>query len=188
MNQTELLTCFKNRSAHGVTISSRTVQLETTHARHVVIESANLAARDRKITEIEEFNRREFAFVNCLDQVESIGALNLVAVDHPAALVVHGALVTSDLHIVVADDGIVFNPVRHRGTTHDADLVFGVAEEDRITNHMAVVITGHDLLGLVRAKILKRVYCYIGQETHHIWTFEINVLHVEGLIEEDDGV
>ena len=126
--------------------------------------------------------------MNCLDQVESIGALNLVAVDHPAALVVHGALVTSDLHIVVADDGIVFNPVRHRGTTHDADLVFGVAEEDRITNHVTVVITGHDLLGLVRSEILKRVYCDVRQEAHDVRTFEIDVLHVEGLVEEDNGV
>ena len=50
------------------------------------------------------------------------------------------------------------------------------------------MVTGHDLLGLIGAEVFKRVDRNIREQTHHVRAFKIDVLHVEGLIEENDAV
>jgi hypothetical protein len=84
--------------------------------------------------------------------------------------------------------GVELDPVRHGGPADHADLVLGVAEEDGVADHVAVVIAGHDLLGLVRPEVLQRVDRDIGEQAPDVRALEIDVLHVEGLVEEDDGV
>ncbi len=77
------------------------------------------------------------------------------------------------------------NPVKHRRSPHQIELIRAEVEEDHVANDIAVVSAGHELLRFVDRKALKTVHSEIGQELDRARPFHQQIRHVIGLIEED---
>src|SRR5215203_2257120 len=61
-------------------------------------------------------------------------------------------------------------------------------EENRITDHVSIMIACDKLLGLVDFEVLEVVYAEIGEQPECVRTFDIEIRHVERLFEENAGL
>ena len=114
----------------------------------------------------------------------AVGTLHLVAVEPAVAGIDGRPLVSLGGRVVVSRLAVVLHPVVRRGAPDEAEQVVVEIEEDRVADHIAVVVAGHELLGLVDGEILKAVDGEIGQQSEGVRAFDVQVRHVVRLVEE----
>jgi len=136
-------------------------------------QSANLTAGDGEDIHIEEADIGSGLARHFLHGAKGMGALNLVAVSSAAALIDGGPLVALSGGLIAARLYVVFNPIQGGRTAHQVELVFVQVEENRIPNHIAVVIAGNKLLGLVDLEILKAIDGEIGKHFQCVGPLDI---------------
>ena len=150
-----------------------------------MVQGAHLPARDREPAHVEELDLGQRPAVRRRQYVEGSRALHLVAVELAPPRRVHGgALVALDRHVVAAGLGVVLHPVVGGGTSDEAHAVFVEEEEDPVADHVAVVVAGDELLGLVHREVLEGVHAERGEQPDHVGALDVEVGHVVRLVEE----
>ena len=110
--------------------------------------------------------------------LERGGALHLVAVE-PAVVRVHGrALVALDRGVVVAGLAVVLHPVVRRRSPDEVEEILVEVEEDRVADHVAVVVAGDELLGLVDLERREAVDTGVREQLERIRALDVHVGHV----------
>src|SRR5215210_4984270 len=61
-------------------------------------------------------------------------------------------------------------------------------EENRITDHVSIMIACDKLLGFVNFEVLEAVYAEIGEQPECVRTFDIEIRHMKRLFEENAGL
>src|SRR5439155_1191152 len=67
----------------------------------------------------------------------------------PAALIHRGSFIPLRLHVVAAGVCTVVHPVRGRWTSDEIEFIFGEIKENRVTDHISIVIARDKLLRLI---------------------------------------
>jgi hypothetical protein len=117
-----------------------------------------------------------------------VRALHLIAIDAPARLVDERALVALGLGVVTARLEVVLHPVQRRRPADEHEAIRREMEQDRVADHVAIVVAGDELLRRVDAKVVERIDAESGDQLQRIGTFEIQVRHVVGLVEQCAGL
>ena len=152
------------------------------------MQRAHLVAADRDPPHVEELDLGQRAAVRLLEHLHRGRALHLEAVEL-ATFLVHGrAFVAMERHVVVAGLGVVLNPVVRGRAADEADHVLLEVEEDRVADHVAVVVDGRELLRLVDAEVLEGVDAGRLEEPDHVRALDGQVGHVVRLVEQRGGV
>ena len=180
----ELLAGLDQRGAHVLALGDRAEQLEPRDAGHAVMQRAHLVAADRDPPHVEELDLGQRAAVRFLEHLHRGRALHLEAVELAPFLVDGGALVAMERHVVVAGLGVVLHPVVRRRAADEADHVLLEVEEDRIADHVAVVVDRRELLRLVDAEVLEGVDAGRLEEPDHVRALDGQVGHVMRLVEQ----
>src|SRR6202161_138434 len=121
-------------------------------------------ARDLERTDIEKANiRRRFAR-HLLHDLESIRTLDLVPESLALPLVYCGPLVSLRRGLIPAGFHIELNPIRSGRAADQIEAVLIEIEENRIADHVTVMVTGDELLGLAGLEILEAVDAKIVEE------------------------
>jgi hypothetical protein len=92
------------------------------------------------------------------------------------------------LGVVAAGLAIVLNPIVNRRTANQVENIRFQAEQNDIPDDVPLVIAGDELLGLVRAEVLKRVDSEVGQQFQRIRTLHVHVGHVIRLVKQNAGL
>ena len=145
---------------------------------------------DAQLRHIEELKVRRLGANHLGDELEGIGALHLEAVGlahyRPGAR--RGALIALELDVVAADLAVVLHPVVHRRSTHNIERVVIQVKQDDIADHVTVVVTHHELLGLIAREVAESVDAETAQQLEGVRAFNVHVGHVVGLIEQHTGL
>ncbi|CDO38093.1 hypothetical protein SPHV1_50060 [Novosphingobium sp. KN65.2] len=148
-------------------------------------------AGDSHRAHTEETQLLERAAIEFLDDVPSPGTLDLEAPDRARNRFAHGShrrtIVKFELDIV-ALLGLITQPVRRRSAADVAELFGGEPEDDPIADDMAVRRGRHILLGLIDRPPLGRIDHRIGQKLEGIFSADVQIHHVVGLIEQNRAV
>ena len=153
------------------------------------MQGAHRVAGDPQLAHVEELDLGKKAAVCPRQHVERSWPLYLEAIDlAPSSRVGCGPLVPLDGHVVVAGLGVELHPVVRGRTADKADPVLVQEEENCIADHVAVVIAGDELLGLVHLEARERVDAEVGEQPEHIRAFEVQVGHVVRLVEKRSGL
>ena len=78
----------------------------------------------------------------------------------------------------------VLDPVERRRPANETEPVIAQVEENRVANHVAIVIARDELLGLVDFEILEAVDAQIREEFERVRSLDVEVRHVMGLVEQ----
>ena len=149
------------------------------------MQRADLVPCDRELAHVEELDLRQRAAVRLLQDVERGRALDLEAVDLASPRRVGGrALVTLDADVVPAGLRVVLDPVVRGRAADEAHPVLVEEEEDPVSDHVAVVVAGDELLRLVHGCVLERVDAEVGEEPDHVGALDVEIRHVVRLVEE----
>ena len=124
-----------------------------------------------------------------LDHLHGVRALDLEAIGLALAVGAQSrALVEFDLHVVLAGRGVEHHPVQRRRAADQIELVRGEIEQDDVADHVAFGRDRHELLGLVRLEALVAVHRQIREQLQRIRSFDREIGHVIGLVEQHAGV
>src|SRR5215213_722365 len=74
------------------------------------------------------------------------------------------------------------------GPPHESEPILVEIEENRITDHISIMIACDILLGLVNFEVLEVIYAVIGEQPECVRTFDIEICHMKRLFEEDAGL
>src|SRR5215218_833789 len=74
------------------------------------------------------------------------------------------------------------------GPPHESEPILVQIEENRITDHVSMMIACDKLLGIVSFEVLEIVYAEIGEQPECVRTFDIEIRHMKRLIEENAGL
>ncbi len=118
-----------------------------------------------------------------LHDFEGVGALYLEAVGEADSLGFGGALVASDLRVVLAGLDVELNPIRGGRASHQVELIFAEVEQDGVADDVAVGGAAHELLGLIDFESFKAVDAEVGENFQGVGSFHIEIGHVMRLIE-----
>ena len=174
---------------HVLALLPRPEELEPGHAGHPVVQGAHLPPADRELAHVEELDLGQRAAVRLLQHLHRRRPLDLEAVELTPARGVDGRpLVPRHVHVVVTGLGVVLHPVVRGGTADEADPVLLQVEEDRVPDHVAVVVAHDELLRLVRREVLERVHAEVGEELDRVRALDLEVQHVVRLVEERAGL
>src|SRR5215208_3621487 len=77
------------------------------------------------------------------------------------------------------------HPVMSGGPPDEIELILVQVEENRITDHVSIMIASDKLLGFVNFEVLEVVYAEIGEQPECIRTFDIEIRHMKRLFEEN---
>ena len=180
-----VLAGLDDRRADVLHLLPRPEQLEAGDARHAVVERAHLLACDRDLAEVEELDLGQRPAVRLRQHLERGRPLHLEAVDLPPPGRVRGRpLVAVEGDVEVARLGVVLHPVVGRGATDEVDAVLVEEEEDRVADHVAVVVHGDELLRLADLEVLERVDAERGEELDDVRPLDVEVGHVVRLVEQ----
>src|SRR5215207_1333285 len=80
------------------------------------------------------------------------------------------------------------HPVMSGRSSNKIDLILVQIEENRITDHVSIMIACDKLLGFVDFKVLEVVYAEIGEQLECVRTFDIEIRHMKRLFEENAGL
>src|SRR5258708_25652219 len=81
----------------------------------------------------------------------------------------------------------MLHPIVSRRTADEIESIFSEIKEDRVANHIALMVTGNKLLGLINFKILKAINAKIRKQFDSIRTFNIKIRHVVRLVKKSAG-
>ena len=177
------------RGLHVRPVLPRAEELHPGRAGHPVVQGAHLPTRDREPPHVEELDLGQRPSVRGRQYVEGSRALHLVAVELPPPRRVHGRpLVALHRHVVAAGLRVVLHPVVGGGTSNEAHAVFVQEEEDPVADHVAVVVAGHELLGLVHGEVLEGVHAERREQPDHVGALDVEVGHVVRLVEKGRGL
>src|SRR5207244_2942086 len=70
----------------------------------------------------------------------------------------------------------------------EIESVFGQIKEDGVTNHVSIMVTRNELLGLVDFEIFEGIYAEIGEQLECIRALDIKICHVVRLVEKGAGL
>jgi hypothetical protein len=96
-------------------------------------------------------------------------------------------LVELDLHVILAGRGMEHHPVERRGAANEVEFVFGKVEQDDVADDVTFGSHRHELLGLVRLEALVAVHRQIREQLQRVRTFDREIGHVIGLVEQHAG-
>src|SRR5215203_2825272 len=80
------------------------------------------------------------------------------------------------------------HPVMSGGPPDKIEPIFVQIEENRITDHVSIMIACDKLLGFVNFEVLEVVYAEIGEQLECVRTFDIEIRHMKRLFEENAGL
>jgi len=87
-------------------------------------------------------------------------------------------------HVPLADGLLELDPVGGRRTAHQHEFVFPLAEDDHVADDMARRGDRHEMLGAVEVEIGEAVDADMLQECSCLRSFDNDLVHVMGLIEQ----
>ena len=82
---------------------------------------------------------------------------------------------------------MVLDPVVRGRPTDEIEGILGEKEQDRIADHVTVVVAGDELLGLVDGEVPDRVDAEVRQQLERIGTLDVHIGHVVRLVEQHGG-
>ena len=113
--------------------------------------------------------------------------MNLVSENLSPALIDGGSLVPFRRRLVAASLQVVLHPVVSGRTPDEIEFILVQIKENRIANHVSIMIAGDKLLGLIDLEILEAIDTQIGEQFERIGTLDIEIGHVVGLVEKSAG-
>ncbi len=164
-------------------------ELEARLAGHAVAQGVHAMSGDADLRHVEEFQLRRLLAEHLLHDLHRVRSLDLEAVRaaNHRARPRDRALVTLAGNIVTAGLRVELHPVVHRRTADQVEAVAAQVRQHDVADHVAVVVTGDELLRLVGLEALEAVDAQVGEELQSVRTFHIHVGHVIGLVEEHTG-
>jgi hypothetical protein len=72
-------------------------------------------------------------------------------------------------------------------TPDEVEFIFVEIKEDRVTNHIAIMVTRNELLGLIDFEVFKAIDSEIGEQFEGVRTLYIQIGHMVGLVEKSAG-
>src|SRR5690606_12313874 len=124
--QPELPAGLDDRRAYGFTVFPRSEQLPSGLADHAVPKRAHVAAGDREAAHVEEADLRHRFAGGRPHYLRRVRTLHLKAIDlayRRFAVLVDGAFVAVEPHVVVAGLGVILNPVVDRGAPDQIEAI-----------------------------------------------------------------
>jgi hypothetical protein len=141
-----------------------------------VAQRAHFAAGNGDEAHIEEFDIRERAAVDLLDDRLGIRPLDLEAVELAHHRFSHRpgrrTVILHDLYVVAAGLGVKHDPVRRRSAAHEDEFIRFQVEKDPVADHLTVVVAWHELLGPVDVKSLEAIDGQVRQQLARVGTFD----------------
>src|SRR5690606_39144366 len=110
------------------------------------------------------------------------------AVDGLAVRARIGARIVVQTHVPFAVRGLEANPVGGRRATDEDEFLLGLAEDDHVTDHMAIGGDGYEVLRHVGLEVGETVDAHVAEKLFRIRTFDRDFVHVVGLVEQHGGV
>jgi hypothetical protein len=81
----------------------------------------------------------------------------------------------------------MLHPIVSGRAPDEIESIFTQIKEDRVANHIAVMVTCNKLLGLVDFEILKSIDAQIGEQFEGFRTLHVKIRHVVRLVEKGAG-
>ncbi len=157
-------------------------------ADHGVVERADRHSGDLEPADVEEPDPAERPARRGLDDLQGGRPLDLVAEQQALARVDRGGVVPGHLDVVVTGLGVELDPVRRHRCPDQRVLVLVEAEEDGVADEPAARARRDELLGPVPAEAGEGVHADLGEQPLGVGAPEVDVAHVEGLVEQDRGL
>jgi hypothetical protein len=73
-------------------------------------------------------------------------------------------------------------------TPHEVESIFIEIKENRIANHIAIMVTRNELLGLIDFEVFEAIDTQIREQFEGVRTLHVKIGHVVGLVEKRAGL
>jgi hypothetical protein len=83
---------------------------------------------------------------------------------------------------------MILDPVVSGRTPDETKSIFFQIEENRITDHISIMIAGDKLLGFIDFEIFEAVYAEIREQSECIRALNVKIRHVVTLFEKNAGL
>ena len=187
MSNPVFLTAFNNGVSDLVAVLPGTKQFPSGLSDHPMTQGADIPTRDDENTYIKEPDFRRRFSRDLLHNPESIWALNLISESLSVALIDSGPLIPLRGCLVPASLQIILHPIVSGWTPDKIESIFIEIKEDRIANHIAIMVARNKLLGLIDFEVLKAIDAEIGEQFEGVRTVHIKIGHVVRLVEKSAG-
>ncbi|UUT34758.1 hypothetical protein L2X98_30360 [Microbacterium elymi] len=127
---------------------------------------------------MEELDLGQRAAVDLLQDLAGGRALQLKPIELACAGHDDRALVPTELDVPAASLGVELHPAQCRRPAHDAHQVLAEAEQDGVSDHVAVRTHRYQLLRLHRAESAERVRAQVREQPEHVRSLHDEVGHV----------
>jgi hypothetical protein len=151
---------------------------------HAVAQGADVAPRNREDIHAEKPDVGWSLSQHLLHHVKGVRPLKLVPEQLPAALINRRPLVSFGRRLIVAAFHVVLYPVERRRASDEAQSLLIEIKEDRVADHVPLVVAGDELLRLIDPEIPEAVDSEIREHFESVAALDIQVRHVMGLVEE----
>ena len=175
------LASFDQRCMNGVTFSHRAEKLKTGLTRHAMTQRADLLAGNLHPAHVEELQVRRGLASRCFNHLSGVRPLNLVAIVDATERIGTGSrtLVISQLHVILADFGIVHDPVQRRRTTDQIKALIIEIEQNDVADDIAIGRARHELLRLAGDEALEAVDAETIEQRERAGAFDKQFRHVK---------
>jgi hypothetical protein len=137
---------------------------------------------------MEELHIGDRAAVDLVEDLVGLRSLDLEAivraVDCFAVGAAVGARVVREPHFPLADRLLEPHPVRSRRSTDEHELILALAENDHVADHVAGRRHGHEMLGSIQIEVREAVDADVLEECGRVRTFDDELIHMMGLVEQ----
>ena len=81
----------------------------------------------------------------------------------------------------------MLHPIVSGRAPDEIESIFTQIKEDRVANHIAVMVTCNKLLGLIDFEVFKAIDAKIGEQFESVRALHIKIRHVVRLVEKSAG-
>src|SRR6267378_7953685 len=152
-------------------------------------QGADFASRDGDFTHVEELDVRYWSAVQLVQNLISIGALDLIPVEPANNRHVSGdgPLVSGQGNLISILLGVVLNPVVHGGPADEKQFIRVEVKENPVADHESLVTGRNKLLGFIDGKILNAIDTRCGEQFERVRSLYPHIGHMVGLVEKNAG-
>ena len=174
--------------ADEVIVVERAEEFQADGAGHAVPQRPYAPAGHVDLTHPEEFERLDGPAVQFFEDRPGIGTLDFEPVPFAPALVVQRAHVEVEGDVKPLFPGMIHDPVGIAGLVDDIGFVFLEDEYDRVADHIAIRRAVNELLGEIALPVGHRIDRQVLAQFPGVRTLDIQIGHVERLVEQDRAV
>ena len=141
--------------------------------------------------DMKELHFRDGTAVDPVEDLVGVRTLDLEAVMRAINRLAVGAgigpRIVCQANLVVVDRLLELDPVGRRRTANQHEFILALAENDHVADDMAGRCHRHEMLGAVQIEVGKTVDADVLEKSSRIRTFDDELVHVMGLVEQHGG-